>query len=1167
VPELIQSRTDRRGTELTFRYDTLGGRKVAGSSLNMGVGASPIVLTITPQQSFGLKRAVAPAAAFTLIDGPRTDSADVTKVWQDRLGQPALIENAHGFTTGLRRDATWPALVAEVVHANGWRVTATYDLRGNVASTTDHGIGGSPTTTYEWDQKWDALTKIKQPEGDSVVMMYDAATGNRLWQQDGRGSATRVNFGYNSANQLITIAVPGTPAESIGYQPFALGNVEWTKTPKKFDTRYTQDDIGRITQVDSRLDTLVNSPPSCGCWIYRTTLTYHDIMDRDSIQVGIGPQDLALGASPETLFVRNFYNANGQLDSLWRWSSPDPASIDTIRTEWRYDAPGRVVAEVAPDGYKDSTVYDPAGNADTLVTRRGHVITMVYDALNRLVSRSLPQVNYPSRPTNFHIQSPKVISAYSPYTIPAETHTFTYDALGRLLTADNADAKVKRAYLPNGLLDTDSLWIQTVNRDDWNKHVYGLRSTYDRDGRRLVLAIPQQLAASGATTISYVYDRGLGALQTAYDLQGARYDFSYNARGELNSLTYPSQYGEVFHYDSDGRLSADTLRNTGGTAFPRIEFALVRASNYAYDARDLVLWSGDPVFFKDTLRATYSGLGHLLKSQLIQHGHYIGVSETGVTNSPARYTTVEQYALDALVNRTQGVTRDTLTTSSGYWTSSLSNITSTYERGTGRLLTDRSVSVRTNYSYDSAGSVVLTSNMGDIAVQSPAEERASFFAADGSLRAVDSRWAAGQSASILSVQKYTFEEYRYDALGRRIWLRAQKWCNDVAPMDVMQATDCRTSPLRRTIWDGNQELAEIQMPWGLQSPSGYTISTTPTWWENDINPVSLGTLYTNQGTGDANPYFGHVVYTAGRGIDQPVAITRVNYVMALDLVSRQPYSHVQAPFTIMPFWNARGDAPGGVFSNGAGALCDPPTSQTACVGIKWPWTWSAYDRQLALARIAWHGTLLESRRDHSGLGYMRNRYYDPKSGRFTQEDPLGLAGGLNLYGFAGGDPVNFSDPFGLCKEGDTDCERFVRAWEALGWGAGFLVGGGSGLIEAGASGGVLAPVAVAQTAAATAAGGVGGRVLGEALWSLLSFMSSQGGEGAESGAKSVEQYEKHTANLERLRERLGQLTEDLGRAKGPKAQRPIREAIDRLKEFIKGHEKEIRQKWSEGRPE
>jgi uncharacterized protein RhaS with RHS repeats len=48
------------------------------------------------------------------------------------------------------------------------------------------------------------------------------------------------------------------------------------------------------------------------------------------------------------------------------------------------------------------------------------------------------------------------------------------------------------------------------------------------------------------------------------------------------------------------------------------------------------------------------------------------------------------------------------------------------------------------------------------------------------------------------------------------------------------------------------------------------------------------------------------------------------------------------------------------------------------------------------------------------LQYKRNRYYDPRSGQFTQEDPIGLAGGLNLYGYAGGDPVNYSDPFGLC---------------------------------------------------------------------------------------------------------------------------------------------------------
>src|SRR5207247_1605652 len=54
------------------------------------------------------------------------------------------------------------------------------------------------------------------------------------------------------------------------------------------------------------------------------------------------------------------------------------------------------------------------------------------------------------------------------------------------------------------------------------------------------------------------------------------------------------------------------------------------------------------------------------------------------------------------------------------------------------------------------------------------------------------------------------------------------------------------------------------------------------------------------------------------------------------------------------------------------------------------------------------------------------------TGRFTQEDPIGLAGGQNLYGFASGDPVNFADPFGLqgCEQGATDeCKKSVD-WAA-----------------------------------------------------------------------------------------------------------------------------------------
>jgi uncharacterized protein RhaS with RHS repeats len=48
--------------------------------------------------------------------------------------------------------------------------------------------------------------------------------------------------------------------------------------------------------------------------------------------------------------------------------------------------------------------------------------------------------------------------------------------------------------------------------------------------------------------------------------------------------------------------------------------------------------------------------------------------------------------------------------------------------------------------------------------------------------------------------------------------------------------------------------------------------------------------------------------------------------------------------------------------------------------------------------------------------YLRNRWYDPKTGRFLTQDPIGLAGGVNLYAYAGSNPVGFSDPFGLTAD-------------------------------------------------------------------------------------------------------------------------------------------------------
>ena len=49
----------------------------------------------------------------------------------------------------------------------------------------------------------------------------------------------------------------------------------------------------------------------------------------------------------------------------------------------------------------------------------------------------------------------------------------------------------------------------------------------------------------------------------------------------------------------------------------------------------------------------------------------------------------------------------------------------------------------------------------------------------------------------------------------------------------------------------------------------------------------------------------------------------------------------------------------------------------------------------------------------SGYHYNWHRYYDPSTGRYLTPDPIGLAGGLNGYGYAGQDPAASVDPDGL----------------------------------------------------------------------------------------------------------------------------------------------------------
>ena len=209
-------------------------------------------------------------------------------------------------------------------------------------------------------------------------------------------------------------------------------------------------------------------------------------------------------------------------------------------------------------------------------------------------------------------------------------------------------------------------------------------------------------------------------------------------------------------------------------------------------------------------------------------------------------------------------------------------------------------------------------------------------------------------------QRYTYTEgYRYDALGRRVWKRILRDAN----CGLHDAASGCVSAVTRTAWDGDQVLYEIRTAAGP-------------------NPGITGSQ------------FGTVGYVHAFGIDEPIELFRSG---AGDIVL--PYLNWRGNYNVgtCPLAPCAGDHP--VF----------PSSEQSSYGEFFP-----------KGVPNWYGDVIVGQIDASGLLYRRNRYLDPKTGRFTQEDPLGLAGGLNAYGFARNDPVNYRDPFGLCPPKDSD---------------------------------------------------------------------------------------------------------------------------------------------------
>jgi RHS repeat-associated protein len=1001
----------------------------------------------------GTSGALAPvdtASVSARLDGPRTDVGDTTRFWPTGWGAVRKVRDALGAETSVARGNTsYPALPTLVTYPNGRKVSAAYNGIGLLEAVTDSSI--SATTTFAWDTLWSRVKKITSPENVVTLRAYAVGNGNLLRETVGNDTTVHTTrYSYHEPNGLITrIRPPGYGVDTtyiFGYDTW--GNVNSQGTPKGFVTYTHKDPMGR--------DTLIVTPIHGDTTQARRV--YRDVMGRDTLSVTSNELD------DVWLHVHTTYSdSTGDRIKVHPFGSDTVGANDstsTGETLWTYDALGRVVTETG--AATDSLVYDLVGNV--LRRYRGASVvgleladSMVYDAVNRLKARVVPARTYaPSGGID-------TIPFYSPsgLSIPRDSASFTYDVLGNIETANNGYAQITRSYEPDGMLEREIARIRTYGGSTFTTHVDTTDYVYDKDRRLKELHHPNHLH-SGYTALAY---DSLGRLSSVTTPSNYTMTYGYDVRERPFRMTFPEGVDSLV-YDLDGRLASRRLRIASTTYF---ELAMT------YDDRDLVTDANNTATsLLEYSDLTYDGLGHLAESIIT---HWQGVP-----------TTREVFQTDGFGRI---VIRDDLSDVEPV------RYVESHEQALGgpptgaeeRYVRDDPPSYcvlewdpsTRYYNYDSNGnrdwtaewrhSWLLPENCPDYAQKLVTwqEQSKSFYSADDRLM----YFQANRDSIDFTVGGQpeeghwgAYEEYWYDALGRRVLKRTRQ----ESPHCEIYAR-CISS-IERYVWSGDELLWEIR-------------STN----ENDLNETDP--------TPDSQN--GTIGYVQAGGIDAPIAVIRNGQTHFLHRGWRGLYAFSTK-------------------TDGALATCTPLPSG-GCENVAWAAGYtSSYIDDRRVDYPAWYGSIVTSSADASGLLYRRNRYYDPEAGTFTQGDPIGIAGGLNLYGYAGGDPINYSDPFGLseCEKIPGEDER--RACEtrvagegeketqaeggscAAAWGIfGLSLGGDIALggtvtvgVRALSRGGVLLARATANASHGAALLASGGAVATQLGWSTKGVAATQG---------------------------------------------------------------------------
>ncbi|RLB40220.1 MAG: hypothetical protein DRH20_01850 [Deltaproteobacteria bacterium] len=811
---------------------------------------------------------------------------------------------------------------------------------------------------YLWEKK------------DKSCYAFDAE-GILQWVSD--KNENRISLSYDGSGRLTTIADTAGRTCKLTYD--TCGHITSISDSTGRIVSYQYDANGNLVQVTDPVGVItnyeyadLNDPHNITKQIIGGTFTYtygYDEQDRCIQASGpCGENGAGFEYHPEGRFTVitdsrgntriKYYNADGKVTRI---VYPD-ASEEVFTWDERLNK----ISETRQDGSVWQYEYDGKGNLIKVIGPLGHQRTMTYDSNDNLTSLTDERGQ---KTAYAYDTSGNLIQVSDPYNT---TSAFSYDSKGQILTfTDSRGNTTTYAYDTQGNL---------VSRTDplGNKIIY----QYDSLGRRI------SITDARGHTITYRYDAlnrvtkitdGLGGiintthtqagLASLTDANNNTTRFQYDVLNQLTVTTDPQGNTKTLTYDRNGNLASRIDYKGTSTTYDYDSLDRLTAIQYPDNSRVSFTYdsAGRMTGMTDSLGTSiysYDSVGRLI-SYTNAYGQSVSYAydETGnLLRITYPGNKVVSYTYDALNRLTQ--------------------VTDWADR-------------QTKYTYNQEGDLIQVTLPNDTKAQYTYDDSGRMT----SLRNLNS------SDLVIAIYNYTLDEN-----GNII---SEERNQPLEPTFQSMSVAYRYGVDNRLLHAGNNNIS--------YDKNGNLITKGNNTYQYDYEN-RLTSITSSQGSWEYGyDGMGNRVIVRQNGDEHrflidPRGITKVlaeydgsntlkaYYIYGLGLLYKVDgmehayYYH---------------------FNNIGSTVAMTDDSEKLVNKYAYtPFGMIAGTEELVSNHFRYVGRF-GVMDDGEDLVYMRARYYDPELGRFITKDPIGFAGGVNLYAYSLNNPVRYGDPQGLMK--------------------------------------------------------------------------------------------------------------------------------------------------------